>query len=305
MARLNRFQLMERHKEDIINSFASMEKRVYSLSEINKILDTNREEWSLPKKTTVFEFLDFLLERNVLKEVKINLPLGKTSRYIFQNPSAYEIALSIKKGSYLSHYSALFIHGLTNNVVKNIYTNVEQPKKWSNEDDENVLEQKNIDLAFSRPMRMTKQIAKFELNGEKYQVYLLNGKNHNRLGVKTFVLQDKELPVTDIERTLIDITVRPNYAGGVEEVMEAFILAKGRFSVNKMLATLKKMNYRYPYHQLLGFYLEHAGYSEKVLKLFDQFEIKYDFYLTYQMRDKEFSKRWRVYYPKGFLTRFL
>lgn len=61
--------------------------------------------------------------------------------------------------------------------------------------------------------------------------------------------------MTKLERTLIDIAVRPNYAGGVHHVLEAYAAAKSRVSVNVLLATLQKMEYVYPYHQVIGFYI--------------------------------------------------
>ena len=41
--------------------------------------------------------------------------------------------------------------------------------------------------------------------------------------------------LTDVERTLIDITVRPHYAGGVYQVKEAFETARERVSVGRLI----------------------------------------------------------------------
>jgi len=114
-------------------------------------------------------------------------------------------------------------------------------------------------------------------------------------------LEREKIIFTDIERTIIDITVRPFYAGGVFEVLKAYRLAKGKVSINKLSAMLKTINYIYPYHQAIGFYLERAGgYKDSVIRIFKKIDIKYDFYLTYQMREMSYSKEWRLYYPKGF-----
>jgi len=78
----------------------------------------------------------------------------------------------------------------------------------------------------------------------------------NRLGVIDYDLDGIMIRITGLERTLVDAVVRPDYSGGIEEVLKAFTAVKGEISVNKMLAILKKMDYMYPYHQALGFYLE-------------------------------------------------
>jgi predicted transcriptional regulator of viral defense system len=107
--------------------------------------------------------------------------------------------------------------------------------------------------------------------------------------------------VTDVERTLIDSTVRPVYAGGVFEVLNAYRLARPRVSVNKLAATLKKLDYIYPYHQVIGFYLEKTGvYKETSIALLQKFDFKYDFYLTHGMKETAYSEKWRLYFPKGF-----
>ena len=106
--------------------------------------------------------------------------------------------------------------------------------------------------------------------------------------------------VTNLERTLIDVTVRPFYAGGVFEVLKGFRTALDRISVNKLSATLRKLDYVYPYHQAIGFYLERAGLAKtSAIKLLRRFEMRYDFYLDHQIGDRAYSDRWRIFFPKG------
>ncbi len=67
----------------------------------------------------------------------------------------------------------------------------------------------------------------------------------------------------------------------------------------KMASYLDQIDYIYPYDQVIGFYLEKAGYDESTLKLFDK-KKEFNFYLTYNIRNKNFSDRWKLFYPKGF-----
>lgn len=293
MPRLNRFQIMQHVKPLMIKCLKSQSKSIFSFSDLADILKENREAWTLPNKTSLNEFIKFLVERKALDEINIELPTASSTKYGFGEVSIYDIALSINKNSYLSHYTAVFLHGFTENIPKTIYTNMEQYKKISPSKAD--LVQENIDRAFARPMRETNQIARVN----NYNVYLLNGKNLDRVGVEEIALNGAKYPVSGIERTLIDIAVRPNYSGGVEEVLSAYVAAKGKFSVNRLVSMLKKMDYIYPYHQAIGFYMERAGYNEKMLKLLEKIEIKHNFYLTYQIKDKDFSERWKLFFPKG------
>jgi len=292
MSPLTRFQLLEHSKKLILSTLKETGKNVFTLTDLSNILRLNKNKWRLAAVTRRNDFIEFLVKKEMLKEIDILLFNRTTKRYIFKNATNYEIALSIRKDSYLSHYSAMFIHGLTNNVVKNIYTNLEQSKKSSRV---NILAQERIDMAYSRPMRMTRNIAKIS----QIDVYLLNGKNLNRLEVIEYSDNNIILPITSIERTLIDIAIRPNYSGGVNEVLNAYTMAKGKFSVNRLAATLKAMNYLYPYQQVIGFYLERAGYKKELIGLLEKIPIKYKFYLTYQIKNKDYSKKWNLYFPKG------
>lgn len=143
---------------------------------------------------------------------------------------------------------------------------------------------------------MTNNVAKV---GD-YTIYLLSGKQTGRLGVVDITHNDGQVPVTDIERTLVDATVRPTYSGGVAEVLGAFRKAAPKVSVNKMMAYLKRLDYVYPYHQAIGFYLEKSGaYRDSQIRLVEKLSKDYDFYLIHQMKDTGYSKRWKIYYPKG------
>ena len=112
--------------------------------------------------------------------------------------------------------------------------------------------------------------------------------------------EGETLQVTDVERTLIDITVRPEYAGGVFEVLKAFRNAHQKVSVNRLAAMLRKINYTYPYHQAIGFYMDKAGvYSPSQIELLQKFDVAFDFYLAHQLDSPHYSKKWRLYLPEG------
>ncbi len=288
----SRFQISKR---DIIAEFDNSGKNVFAYLDISIILEKNRGFWRLPVSLTTREFIKLMLLYTKIKKVDFDFPIRRVTRFTWGDASTLSLALSLENNSYLTHYTATFLHNLTEQVPKTVYVNFEQSEKARSD---NVLLQSGIDRAFSSPARISSNTAIFE----DYKICMVNGQFTNRRGVMEIVTDENEkLQVTDIERTLIDIAVRPFYAGGIYEVLNTYRKAQGRVSINKLTALLRKLNYIYPYHQAIGFYLHKAGvYKETQIELLKQFDFKYDFYLTHQMKEREYSKEWRLYYPRGF-----
>jgi hypothetical protein len=131
----------------------------------------------------------------------------------------------------------------------------------------------------------------------------VNGKNTQRLGVEEIRGPNSELlEVTNIARTLIDIAVRPAYAGGIFEVLKAYRAARKMVSPDQLLLILKKLDYLYPYHQAIGFLMETAGYPAVICAKCRALGLDFDFYLAHAMNDPEYTKSWRLYYPKELLA---
>ena len=73
------------------------------------------------------------------------------------------------------------------------------------------------------------------------KICLLNGKNTKKLGVEEKKLTTKEVVlVTNLERTLIDIAVRPVYSGDTLEILNAYRKAKNKISIDTLAGMLKK-----------------------------------------------------------------
>jgi hypothetical protein len=286
---------LETAKATIIKYLEGIPHNVFQYSQLREIFSNNRHIWKIPKSIGIHKFITFLLSNSILLPIKLPLSYLNEIRYIRGNASLGEILLSLRPSSYFSHYSAMYINELTHQIPKTIYVNVEQPPKRSRD---STLTQEKIDVAFRHSVRISKNSTSYG----GYKICLLNGMHTGNLGVIEMPAFDyPNAKVTNIERTLIDISVRPAYSGGIFEVLNAYRLAEGRVSINKLNAYLKKINYIYPYHQVVGFYLEKAGvYKESLIELIGNFEIKNDFYLTHQMKDTEYSSKWRLFFPKGF-----
>ena len=281
-------------KRDIVSYFNKTGRHIFTRSEIEQELKQMRAYWHIASETTVDEFITFLVSNCPFKIHQFAFPTRMETRYTWGEASDFEIVQTLRRNSYFTHFTAMHLNQLTLHLPQTLYLNYEQlpkPKQQA------ALIQSRIDFAFSRPCRASSSITEF--NGKR--VCLLNGQNTEQAGVIDLSYSTgRSLRVTGVERTLIDIAVRPIYSGGVFAVLEAYQRAANRVSVNRLAAMLTSMEHTYPFHQAIGFYLERSkSYTESQLGLLEQFERKYNFYLTHQIKEKEYSERWRIFYPKG------
>ncbi len=275
----------------IRTTFLQQQRPVFAESELERLIESNRTNWELAPSARTKNLIERLTRNNILFRHEIAFSEEEIYiRYAYGEVSPYDLAVGLHPKAYLSHYSAAALLALTTQVPKTIYTTVEQSQRLMDSGSE--LSQSTIAHAFSLPQRQPATQARI---GD-YTVVLLKRKYTNRTGVLT----TESIPHTGIERTLIDLVVRPNYAGGAFAVLDMYrqAVAQG-IAVAKIVAWLEKFNYIYPYHQSIGFLLEKAGYNGKPLDSLKTLPMPFDFYLDYEMNDKEYSTAWKLYYPKG------
>lgn len=230
------------------------------------------------------------------EDIESERPYTYFPRFIWGDASPVEVALSLQRGSYLSHATAVYLHGLSAQIPRRVYVNKEQTPKPA---PAGPLTQEGIDRAFARPARTSNFVFRY---GES-RLVLLNGKHTGDLEVSEVPAPGGPagltLRSTKLERTLIDITVRPTYAGGVFDVLAAYRGAMAQVSVPTVVATLARLGHMYPYHQAIGFYLQRAGAAPRSLERLRALGLTFDFYLANKMPEPQFDPTWRVFYPAG------
>jgi len=290
-------------KAKIAATFDSMTRRIFMRKEINQVIGESEKAWRVRQKKndtdqipvpsfSQTKVLEALVQHTNLSEVDLPFPYRKLKRYTWGEQDIYEIIQSVDSDGYFSHYSAMQLHGITEQTPKTIFFNVEQPATGGG----GVLTQEGIQSAFARKCRVSNNV----ITLGNYRVCKLNGQNTARLGVIRSPNNEPDIFVTDIERTLIDAAVRPIYSGGVGEVANAYREAP-QVSVDRVVEYLRRLNFTYPYHQAIGYYLERTGkYHRDELEKLRSLPISFDFYLTYQLKNPEYVETWRLFVPNGF-----
>ena len=280
----------------ITEFFDSLGKRVFLRSELIRLIDKNREQWAIVQDVSPDEVIDDLVESLPLRYfvLKSGNYTNEFQRYAWRAPDPLEVAASIRAPkSYLCHSSALFMHKLVDHLPRELCVNYEQSGKPK---PSGGLTQEALNRAFRGKQRQSA----FTFQYEDCHIVVLSGKHTGGLEVREMPLATgTKVRVTTLERTLIDATVRPGYAGGVASVLEAYRRAHGLVSVPKLVDTLKELDHVYPFHQAIGFYMERAGFVAKQLALLKALGTNWDFYLAHGLRNPVFNREWRIHHPKN------
>ena len=276
----------------ILEDFRRQSARAMTRQDLSEYLAASRSAWKAPQSLGVDALINLLIENDSLKVDEISSDsYGRKARYLVGEVgevSFLQFASSFYKVSYLSHGTALHLHGLA--TLGTAFVNHEQSPKNST----SRLTQSGLDRAFRSQQRQSSYVFRY---GSR-TITFLNGKNTERAGVMEMRGPNNEpLMVTSLERTLIDVIVRPQYAGGICKVIRAFEKAKDHVSVPQLATLLAKMKFTYPYHQALGFVLQKVGMSEESLDPLKDRKIRFRFYLDYGMKAPAFDPSWKIHYP--------
>jgi len=265
---------------------------VYSAREISQLIEDYAKAVNDPFDAATEIYLQYMVEKGAIRQIVIAGERRNMKRYLTKaDISLAEIACSLQPGGYLSHLSAACLHQLIEEEPAVICVSTEGPMREPSTD----LDQEKIDTAFKKPQRQSGAKMQWEDN----HFLLLTGSHADGAGIE----HRKRFSLTSIERTLIDLTVRPAYAGGTANILKTYEKAIPALNMDNIFELLEILSYRYPYHQSIGFYLSLAGYNnQKELNKLKKMGMEHTFYLDYEMTDSVYSDQWNIYFPKALIA---
>ena len=257
-------------------------------SDLSNLISEHRHEWG-EANLSVQQMMEFLLKDGLLLKAEFKSPrYTPITRYLRGKPSPYDLAVSLRRDSFLCHRTALTLYGLEPPATT-IYVNKEQGPAAPEG-----ITQEGINRAFKNAQRQSNYI--FRYGGSRF--VLISGKDTDKAGVVCSKgPQGEAIDTTDLERTLIDIVVRPAYAGGIKRVFSAYKRAVSRIDIHHMIGLVRELDYAYPYHQSIGFLLERAGRPKRDCEKLKEFGLEFDFFLDYRLKRPAYDRNWRLYYP--------
>jgi len=295
------------------NTFDKNPQRIFTSNDLKRIVLQQQSTWLLTPKSPeeAKELLDThqaiaidsltsraitsaIVKETPLQKITFPFPYRTVIRFAWGDVPTFQLIQSVEPEGYFTHFTALQFHGLTQQIPKTIYFNDEQHTTGGGAN----LTQHGLDNAFKGKCRISQNVIDFR----DYKVCRVNGRHTGQLGVITPRFFDgSEVRVTNLERSLIDATVRPAYSGGIFEVAHAYKAAAPDLSIPRLINMLPDLNFVYPYHQAIGYYLQRSGcFSESDLAPLRDLEMAFDFYLDYGIRNKEYVSEWRLFIPQRF-----
>jgi hypothetical protein len=281
----------------IIAHVKSKSLNIYSSADFAYFLMELKEKGWAGHRAEVSELGQLIVEHLDLKTEIFADAKGKTQYVRYHNDEVDDMELIdslLVSGQYFSHNTVLNI--ILDGKWQDYYVTTEQPANASRQ--RPVLVQENIDQAF----KMAQKASQSVLYWNQQKIHFLRRRPETPL-LGVVVILETSICMTNLERTMLDLVVRPDYAdGGAEGILQAFIILRDSLDVEKLFEYLVAYRYLYPYHQAIGFYLQAAGYAAHQYERFSQLPMDLDFYLEYGMTEMIYNASWKIYYPKNLIV---
>jgi len=258
----------------MVNSLSPTEQKIYSTLYPKRIIITNDVRKILKDSHKSADYLTNLREKGYIQKIKQGVYAIVPPNLIGEKdylPDKFLIAAHLKNTYYLSHHSALELHGIAESVFNTVY----------------------ITLPNYTPS--------FEYKGINY--HFVSTKHF--FGMEQISYNSITIAISDLEKTVLDCIRNIHYTGGIEEIVKSI---SGIPSLNhyKILEYLKQFNEQVLYHKT-GFILESMKELLLPKKFFNDLQkhIGKKVYYFDKNKTSSYNKKWNVMVPIKFkeLTR--
>ncbi len=243
---------------ELIRLLAENRFRLFSAKEVRNFLAAE----NLAVKNLKYA-LHYLKSKGYIHLIRKNL-YAMDNIYLDREPiNEFEIATRLVRPSALSHLTAFHIHGLTDQFPLKVYA---------------------ITLLGTKvpPKSFTYRGNSFVYVQLKKEYYF--GFDHIWRG-------NTKIPITDLERTLLDGLIKPKYCGGMREVIHAYTIID--YDIEKLIAYALRLDASIA--KRLGWILEHIGYENDLLKKLKAVPRKGYVKLNPSGKDTgNYNKRWQI-----------
>lgn len=179
---------------------------------------TNAEVKDIADQVNISKGYTNIVLHNLIKEGWIR-DIHK-GLYAFTNAAGihpiheFEIAMHLVKPAMISHYSAFYHHGITDQVPYDVFITT-------------------IKGAYVPQLGEKSKKAGFKLDGVHYRIMQIN--KGRFFGAITAWKGEVSYQVTDLERTLLDGLASPQYCGGFKEVLYGFSEKIDKLNIGKLV----------------------------------------------------------------------
>lgn len=245
----------------LIMQLKKANKSIFRIRDAKQILDKDEK--------AAADLLSKLVRRGIISRLKAGLfmivPLEAEKNYL---ENRYVIAGEIlwPNRYYISHASAMAIHGFTTQPVLNVQISSTVRKK------------------------------EMVVSGMKFSFCRVKPSAYFGIEEKWVTKQEKAV-VSDIERTIVDCLARPELCGGVPEVAKGIWSAKEKINYVKLLKYVKKIGIK-AVAKRLGFILQLLELSDKKtlaeLKKYSQSSEAYVLFDPTLKKAGKYLREWRL-----------
>jgi predicted transcriptional regulator of viral defense system len=152
----------------------------------------------------------------------------------------FEIATRVVAPSAISHYSAFHYHELTDQISQIVFATTSTGTSLPRSAQGEYFTHKKIRYCYSQVKRK------------------------HFFGIEKIWIGEASIPITDIERTLLDGLIKPKYCGGFMEVLSAYSTPRD-FSLSKLVEYALRLDVSVA--KRLGWVLEYTGIEDECLEI--------------------------------------